>query len=289
MGNVQRRLLVVAYGWVLLNLIGLLAWWRWQASEDVSWGFWLTCVLAAFGLGPVLLLQQSQSAAPLPTTPDEEPPEENPPVVDPRNPYRGRLLSAVRAAEAFAAPVARSTSATVLSLVVGGALFTASLLVSSLLHLPAWLEAELVLGLLWVLGVTVFTGMLWRGSRLEDDRHAHGLAWTRGLSVVLPNLSVPERNAGRGCLDLDGVLLVFLVALTFLTSYVFVELLLPVVFLVIYYSLFAGVGHVVNDQHGCQGRPLRAMLWGAAWTTIYLAPIALVVGLLGHGAELLKH
>jgi hypothetical protein len=278
----RRSLMVVVYGWVVLNLVGLLAWWRWHATEEISWGFWLTCVLATFGLIPVLVLQigQQHSDPSTPTGGASTPPEPNPPVPDPTNPYRGRLRTVVEAAKAFAAPVAASTSATILSTVVGGAMLTASLLVSSLLHLPGWVEVELILGVLWAIGVTVFTGMLWRGSRLEDDRRKRGLTWGSPLSDQLGRFPLP------GCLPVESAVLLVLVLGAFAASFVFIELLLPAVFLVLYYSVFAGVGRVVNDRHGCEGRPLRALLWGAFWTTVYLAPVAVVVGLVGHAASL---
>ncbi len=283
MGSVsQRSLVVVVYGWVVLNLVGLLAWWRWRATEEISWGFWLTCVLATLGLIPVLVLQLEQKRSDESDADDSaDPPEPNLPVPDPVNPYRGRLRTAVDAAKAFATPVDASTSATVLSVVVGGAMLTASLLVSSLLHLPGWVEVELVLGLLWVIGVAVFTGMLWRGSRLEDDRRAHGLTWGSPLSDQLENFPLP------GCLPVESLVLLVLVLGAFAASFVFIDLLLPALFLVIYYSVFAGVGRVVNDRHGCKGRPLRALLWGAFWTTLYVAPVAIIVGLVGHAASLI--
>jgi hypothetical protein len=75
---------------------------------------------------------------------------------------------------------------------------------------------------------------------------------------------------GRACAV--AVALVLAVALG--VAWVFVELAMPLAFLLSYWLFMRAIGRVANDRHGCEHDLAKALGWGALWATIYVLPVA---------------
>ncbi len=189
------------------------------------------------------------------------------------HPYR---TLARRASRAVASPV--SGRATVAVLIGCMAVVAAAL--PRWLRLSPWIETEVVLGAWWLLWTVVLSTLLHRGWRLSDD-HVLG-----PLHPPLPNLEGGSRARGGegGCGELlllpEFLIVVVLVGGFLLGVWLVVDLLVPAAVFGAYACVRAALAHVANDEHGCEGRLARAIAWGAAWSTAYLAPFALGVILL---------
>ena len=210
-------------------------------------------------------------------------PQAEPPAPTRRMRYRD---TARRLTRRMVAPV--SGRGTVLLLVV---CFAASAtLVPWSLRLAPWLEAEAAVAACWlVLAVTLAT-FLHRGARVADDHF-----YRTPPPTPRAGTSEPTRNGWLdGCSSLDGcgnadgcgeaVVLVVALAVIAGIAFLVVEFLFPALFLLLYTVLRRAVARVANDDHECQGNLGRALLWGAAWSLLYCAPIAIAVWV-GHALQ----
>jgi hypothetical protein len=73
-----------------------------------------------------------------------------------------------------------------------------------------------------------------------------------------------------------SVVVGILVAAAF-AAWVLVELLLPALFLGVYYFTLKAVGRVARDRHDCQGNLARSVGWGSLWAALYVFPVGLLV------------
>ncbi len=233
--------------------------------------------------------------------PDETTVEELPPPLG-ASPYRASVRRVVMAASP-------RVSASATGLVVLLSFAASAVLLPASLHLPRWLEAELVLGAWWSTVATVLSVLLYRGFRLRND-YVYFAPWNRpakpdgepakpGGEPAKPGgepAKGASKSSGSGCGDLAGcgcgdlggcgeaggegvvVAIVVIVALgaAFGAAWVLVELALPMVFFVMYGLFMRAIGRVANDRHDCQGELSRAMGWGALWATVYVVPLALL-------------
>jgi hypothetical protein len=160
------------------------------------------------------------------------------------------------------------------------------------MHLPKWLEAEIVLGAWWAVWAIALSVILYRGTRVSDDHRfspsislgdfgggggtrrssssSSSSSWFDGLSGI-GDLG----DAGEGCLYLIGAILLAGAAL--LVAWLLVELIVPTIFTLAYLLLIRALQVVTNDRHGCKGIATRAAGYGALWATIYIVPLAVVV------------
>ena len=142
------------------------------------------------------------------------------------------------------------------------------------LHLPRWVEAEVVIGSWWLIGVIAFSVMLFRDTKLRED-HAFVIKW--GLPDF-PSGSGGNWLDGVGSVDAEGCLVVMAVVVAlvgaFAVALVVVELVIPVVFFLLYWGIVRGIGKVLNDKHSCAGKPFRSFAWGTFWASLYTAPPA---------------
>lgn len=157
------------------------------------------------------------------------------------------------------------------------------------LGLPRWVEIELVLASWWLGVVVLTTFLLYRRLRLvEDHRLAIG-ALSAQLSEQKPSATGAEKKprwweSASGC-DLgasscgEGLVVVAVLGVALLAAWALVELVLPVLFFVFYYFVVKAIGRVARDRHECEGKLLRSLSWGAAWSTLYAVPPALVTWL----------
>lgn len=207
---------------------------------------------------------------------DDAPPEE---VFRGSSPYRAYARRAILA-------VSPRLSGKATALVVGASLAAAAVLLPVTLHLPRWIEGELVLAAWWIIVSVTLVVLLYRGFRLRDDlvfflpwdrpakrettpAAANGSSWGDGCSSV-----------DGGCVDLDGEgcvgVLGFaaVLALALGAAWVFVELAMPLAFFLTYWLFMRAIGRVANDHHGCDGDAARSIGWGVLWATIYVLPLA---------------
>jgi hypothetical protein len=204
------------------------------------------------------------------------------PLGDVRGAYRGRARHLLMAA---APRVSGSATAAVLV----GSLAATAVLLPAASRLPRWVEAELVLGLWWLLVTATLSVLLYRGFRLRDD-FVYFAPWDRPQAPTepTPERKVEERTGWGldGCSGLDaegcaaGAVVMLALAAAMGVAWVVVELALPVVFLLMYGLFMRAIGRVANDRHGCEGDLPRALRWGAQWATLYVLPLALIVAAL---------
>jgi hypothetical protein len=140
-----------------------------------------------------------------------------------------------------------------------------AILIPMALHLPQWIEFEIVLAAWWVIWLAVLTAVLYRGQRVTDDYRMPGPGnwpeWWGELVGTLPGLEI--------------ALIVFLVLTLFLgVIWLLFEIAIPLLLFLLYFLTRGMLARVVNDCHHCRGRLGRALAWGLVWATAYTAPLA---------------
>jgi hypothetical protein len=181
--------------------------------------------------------------------------------------------------------------------VVGLSFVATGSLVPVTLHLPRWVETEIVLASWWAIAVVALTVVLYRGARLADD-YVYRAPWDRPTEPVEDAPAPAKRSSSSsravgsalewadpsGCVDAEGCIgaLVGLVlaAAAFAAAWLFVELVAPVVFLLFYGLMARAIARATRDTHECRGNVGRAASWGTLWASTYMAPFAVVVWLL---------
>jgi hypothetical protein len=180
-------------------------------------------------------------------------------------------------------------SATATSAVVAVSLVATAQLVPVALHLPRWIEAEVVLSTWWAIGAVALAVLLYRGARLADD-FVYRPPWDRPADTR----SAAARSTGSGssidwadptgCVDAEGcagaIIGILLAAAAFAAAWLVVELVTPVVFLLFYTLLIRAVARATRDNRDCKGNVGRSLVWGALWASTYAAPVVAFVWLL---------
>jgi hypothetical protein len=192
------------------------------------------------------------------------------------SPYRAQVRRVL-----LAASPKLSGSAT--ALVVIASLAGSAVLLPASVKLPRWVEAEMVLGLWWIIVGVALTVLLYRGFRLRDD-YVYFVPWDRPSGAKgKGGGALGGCGSGAGCGDLGGldgegcaVGLVVIVALAvaFGAAWIMVELLMPLVFFLMYGLFMRAIARAARDRRGCEGDLAKSLGWGALWATIYVAPIA---------------
>jgi hypothetical protein len=212
--------------------------------------------------------------------PDEEASSEEVVQTGSASPYRARVRRVILAASP-------QVSGSATAVVVIASLAGSAVLLPASVKLPRWLEAEVVLGLWWVIVAGALTVLLYRGFRLRDD-YVYFVPWDRPAAEGHKGAgggggSSWSDGCGSGCgdlgaLDADGCggALIVLAALAAAlgAAWVMVELVMPVVFLLMYWLFMRAIARAARDRRGCAGDLAKSIGWGAAWATIYVAPIA---------------
>jgi hypothetical protein len=164
------------------------------------------------------------------------------------------------------------------------------------MHLPTWVEAEIVLGAWWVTWTATLAVLLYRGRPVADDHRFSPAFWFGGGDEKNPasgpkagtGAVAPEKKSsgrwhdglsgvgdGEGCAYVLGAILIAGAAV--LLAWVLVELVVPAVFTLAYMLLIRALKRATNDTHGCKGEALRSLGYGALWSALYVVPIAVVV------------
>jgi hypothetical protein len=177
-------------------------------------------------------------------------------------PYR---RFAARAA-AKAAPLSGRSTAIVLSV----SLAVTAVLFPTVLRLPHWIEAEVVLGAWWTLLAALSTTLLYRGFRLRDDYRYQAPTWS---SPIDKDASGCAHASGCG----EGLIVVVVVLVALAAAWLVVELVIPALFFAVYYLLTRSIGAAAVSNRDCEGKLLRSLGWGAWIATRSVVPLALVV------------
>ncbi len=171
------------------------------------------------------------------------------------------------------------------------------------LHLPRWVEMEVVLAGWWLVWAVVLTVVARRGAELVDD-HALviRLPWSpareprreplaggpRGAPEVPAEATVPPARSSWWSkvfealtLPSDLEALVFALALAIVlgvalaAAWLVIEVVAPVLFGLAYF----GVVRALRRAAQYRGATVRASVVGAGWATAYVAPLAALVWL----------
>jgi hypothetical protein len=128
---------------------------------------------------------------------EEEPQYVEDPMQGAGNPYRAGARRVLLA-------VSPRVSGKLTALVVLASLVGASILVPASVRLPRWIEAEMVLGLWWLVMAVTLVVLLYRGFRLNDDLVVF-MPWDRpqaskrgGATTEKSSMSRAGRGAGAG-------------------------------------------------------------------------------------------
>lgn len=185
-------------------------------------------------------------------------------------------------------PPAPRVSATWTVIALLASLGVAALALPRMASLPRWVEAELVVLCWWLVWSAVLSILLYRGFRLEDD-WVYFTPWDRWRhraknnpsSESSPPASSTKSKYDIGCADdLDAVLVLLVFFVLLGAAWAFVELALPLAFMLAYMLILRALRRVAKDRHGCKGRLGPALGWGVLWATIYVAPLGGVILLL---------
>jgi len=190
-----------------------------------------------------------------------------------RNPYRARIARvAVRAV-----PLSGRTTALVLF-----AAFAVSAVALPLgLHLPRWVEVELVLVAWWLAVAALSVTLLYTGWRLSHDHRFTLLGYGAGPK---DEKTKDEKRGGfdpsgladaGGCAE--GLVVVVVIALAAAAAWLVVEVVFPMLFFAVYYFVVEAIGRVARDRHDCAGNLPRSLVWGVTWATLYVLPPALLI------------
>ncbi len=243
-----------------------------------------------FGAGLAILVAVAIAFVGIGPTPNVENRDEGDPVeYEEPQPVRGGGAYRARTKRIIMSAAPR-ISASATALVVLASFAASGMMLPTALHLPRWIEAELVLASWWLIVTTVLTILLFRGFRLRDD-FVYFSPWNRPTDVGknVDNSSMPTRVADgctSGCspfdgcsgVDGEGILIGLVVAaalaIAFGAAWIFVEFALPLFFFLMYALFMRAIARVANDRHGCEGSLARSSSWGLAWATAYIAPLA---------------
>jgi hypothetical protein len=171
-------------------------------------------------------------------------------------------------------PITRASAQRLTIGIIGALLFTAAA-VPFALHLPRWLEAEVVVGAWWSIWSVVLAVVAYRGTKVEDDhRPGSGRVVDLGGSAKLVSLADVTPDV-EGCLV--GIVVLAVVGLALLGAWLVAELVAPAVFIVAYRCVVRALAkaHAANTR----GDALRSALSGIGWAAVGTVPLAGVVAI----------
>jgi hypothetical protein len=150
------------------------------------------------------------------------------------------------------------------------------LLAGFTLHLPAWIDVEIMLALWWVVWIVALARLLFRGERVSHDFNYGGpRGWFRAPRQSADwNWGGPVFVDLEGCAGIIGMILAVIAIIA--TAWLLIEVVIPVLAVLLYGLIRGMLAHVANDDHRCAGNFGLAMLWGTLWATLYTAPLALL-------------
>lgn len=190
--------------------------------------------------------------------------EPEPHALGPASPYRGASPPAI-------APAITKASAKRLTIGILAALVVTAAAVPFAVHLPRWIEVELVVGAWWAIWSTVLAVIAYRGAKLEDDHRP-----SSAPVVDFGGVSKPKGSwALDGIADLEACAIALVVVVALAGAWLVVELIAPAVFIVAY----RGVRRALAKAHAAKthGDALRSAYYGMGWAALGTAPLAGIV------------
>jgi hypothetical protein len=261
-----------------------------HASADFAVGIVLGVVVGAAIMIAIAIarLRSVPADGPAVRRRDEEDVVVQEPLAPGDHPYRAKLARIV--SRALPRVSARLTA----TVIVLSFVATASL-VPFAVRLPPWERTEVVLAAWWLLGTVTLSWLLFRGARLADDYAYQAPAWAGGRGG-----SDPSRASGRGAGRSTGpsssrwlsnvgsigdvgegctgaIIGVLLAAAALAAAWLLVELVAPLFFFLCYWIVVRAIGRVTRNNRGCAGNVWRSLAWGAAWSSLYILPLAAAV------------
>jgi hypothetical protein len=203
----------------------------------------------------------------------------------PQHPYRARLRNVVMRMVPRVSGT-QTTAVVLASLVVCAVLFPATL------HLPRWVEFEVVLVAWWLVMSGALAWLLYKGLRIADDfRLTLKRPGADPKTSAAAQTSKPKKSGSwldpsgcadpGGCTDAEGCVGVLVVGIAVVAAvgvaWLVAELIVPVFFAACYVLLTRALARVANDKHDCAGRLGPAIRWGMTWAALYVAPLAAIV------------
>jgi hypothetical protein len=167
-----------------------------------------------------------------------------------------------------------------------------AVLIPAVVRLPVWVDAEIVLGVWWLVWFAVLARLLYTGQRVSDDHVMQPPRSWFGSKQDSP----PRRKSGGGSwldglgwwapLDIEGCALVLaiIVGLILLVGglWFLIEIAIPLVWFLLYLTVRGMLAMVINDRHRCRGRLGRSLVWALVWASAFTAPLALAVWFIHH-------
>jgi hypothetical protein len=284
----RRRSLAIAFA---LTTWGAILWAAWHfETKDADLWIYVAIAIAGLAGGIIIAWPTFSEAMEVGRREDEEAPTEQVVIEGGGSPFRAHARRIVLAASP-------KVSGGATALIVGVSLAGAAVLLPFSLHLPRWIETELVLGAWWLIVTVTLVVLLYRGFRLKDD-WVYFAPW----DVPMPHSTAdgssaksPKPKASGGCdsgiggcapdgcgdgcsaADGEGILIVIALAVVaialFGAMWIFVEFALPMFFLLMYTLIHRAIARVANDKNGCENELLRSIGYGALWATVYLTPL----------------
>lgn len=205
--------------------------------------------------------------------PDDYEPPSTIDVVDPPPPalaavYRGAQPTPSRMPPAMKASAQRLTIGILAALVVTGAA------VPFALHLPRWIEAEVVVGAWWTIWSIVLGVVAYRGTKVADD-HRPGAGRVTGLNRDTPKWAWLLEAAPDVEACLVAIVVLAIVGIALLGAWLVVELVAPAVFIVAYRCVVRALAKA--QAANTRGDAVRSALSGMGWAAVGTIPLALVV------------
>jgi hypothetical protein len=158
------------------------------------------------------------------------------------------------------------------------------------LHLPRWVEVEIVFAAGWLVWTGVLAALLYRGGRVADDHRFDPSNWFRREGPTssggarrgggggsgggwFDGLQIGDIGGvdGEGCLVVLGALL--LAGGAILTAWLLVELVIPALFTLTYLLLIRALKVATNDSTGCQGNVSASATRGVLYATLFMGPL----------------
>jgi hypothetical protein len=171
-----------------------------------------------------------------------------------------------------------SISGKLTALLLVACLAVAAIVLPLAAHMPRWIEFELVLGVWWVVWWIVLGWVLFHRMEVEDDAEMPRGGWLRDH---IGDSALNGCGDYGGCSDAEGcgtaiAGLIAIVAVALAVLFV-IELLIPAIAFLLYLTVRAMLRQAARWHERCEGNPGASMFWAAVWSTVYLAPIGLVI------------
>jgi hypothetical protein len=171
-----------------------------------------------------------------------------------------------------------------------------AVLIPAVVRLPVWIDAEIVLGVWWLVWLMVLARLLYTGQRVTDDHALQSPRSWFGARQDNPPRRRSTSGGGRGWFnwmnwgwhvpsgDPEGcaIAILIVVGLILLVGglWFIIEIAIPLVWFLLYLHLRGMLAMVINDRHRCRGRLGRSVAWAFVWGSAYTAPLALAVWLI---------